>query len=538
MQNKFSNFILIVFITLLAVSCANRGTPQGGEKDTEPPKVLKAEPANYSTNFDGKEIKIYFDEYIKLKDLQKQLIISPPMKTQPEILPLGGASKRITIKIFDTLQPNMTYAFNFGQSVVDNNEENPFPFYRFVFSTGNYIDSLSVKGQIFDAERRKPEEFVSVMLYEKDSTYTDSIVYKEFPKYVTNTLDSTTTFTLENLKAGTYKLIALKDANQNNKFEQSSDKIGFYEDFITVPTDSVYNLTLFKEEKDFEAIRGSQISGSRIAFGYAGNPKGMEIELISDKPDSLKHRVTRDPKADSLYYWHTPKFEVDSLIFNITNKNYNYKKDSLVVRMKDMYKDSLTVQLEPKSTIVFDGELTVSANTPLEAFDKSLVTFINKDSLDVAFDVRMDSLNNKFIINFDKQESESYNMQLLPGAVKDMFENTNDTINHVVRTKTFLDYGNLRVTLQNATYPIIVQLTSDKGEVLVEKYSEKPEPVDFNNLDPKKYFVRVVYDANGNKQWDSGNYLEHRQAERISYYPSEVDIRSGWDEIVQFTLLD
>ena len=133
MQKKLSNFIFIITISAFLINCANRGTPQGGVKDSEPPKILKSVPKNYSTNFKGKEIKIYFDEYVKLKNLQKQLIISPPMKTQPEILPLGTASKYITIKIFDTLQPNMTYAFNFGQSVVDNNEDNPFPFYRYVF---------------------------------------------------------------------------------------------------------------------------------------------------------------------------------------------------------------------------------------------------------------------------------------------------------------------------------------------------------------------------------------------------------------------
>ena len=520
-------------------NCANRGMPQGGEKDIEPPKVVKSEPNNYSTNFNGKEIEIYFDEYIKLKDLQKQLIISPPMNTQPEILPLGGASKRITIKIFDTLKPNMTYAFNFGQSVVDNNEENPFPFYRFVFSTGDHIDSLTVSGRILDAERRKPEEFVSVMLYEKDSVFSDSIVYKEFPKYITNTLDSTTTFTLENLKAGTYKLIALKDQNTNNKFEQSSDKIGFKEGFITIPSDSVfYDLTLFKEEQDFKFIRASQISGSRISFGYAGNVDNMTIDLISDKPEGFKHRITKDSKADTLYYWHTPKFQTDSIIFNVSNKTFNFKKDSIVVRIKDMYKDSLTIDIKPKGNIVFNEDLIISGSIPLEKFDKSLVEFINKDSLNVDFDFRKDSINNQFIISFDKEEAQVYNMQLLPGAILDMFENTNDTINHVLRTKTYLDYGNLRVILQNAVYPLIVQLTDDKGQVLLEEYTDKPEPVDFNNLSPRKYFVRVVYDSNANKKWDSGNYLEQRQPERISYYPEEVDVRSGWDELLDFKLLD
>src|SRR5690606_24427637 len=120
-------------------NCANRGTPSGGEKDMVPPKILRSLPENYSTNFNATEVKIYFDEYIKIKNLQKQLIVSPPMDPAPDIMPMGNASKYITIKINDTLRPNTTYSFNFGQSIVDNNEENPFPYFKYVFSTGSYI---------------------------------------------------------------------------------------------------------------------------------------------------------------------------------------------------------------------------------------------------------------------------------------------------------------------------------------------------------------------------------------------------------------
>ena len=266
MNKTLSNYIFIVFISLIFINCANKGTPQGGEKDITPPSIVSSEPENYSTNFNTKEIKIYFDEYIKIKDIQKQLIISPPMKTLPEIMPLGGASKYITIKIFDTLQHKTTYAFNFGNSISDNNEGNLFPYYRYVFSTGDYIDSLTVNGQIFDALKRKPDTFVSVGLYEVDSTYNDSIIYKENPKYVTNTLDSLSTFSIENLKEGTYMLYALKDENGDNKFQQKSDKIGFHKTFIKVPTDTLYDLKLFSEELDFKASRPKLIAGQKIAF--------------------------------------------------------------------------------------------------------------------------------------------------------------------------------------------------------------------------------------------------------------------------------
>ena len=115
--------VVVIFFVFLFFHCANRGTANGGEKDTNPPLVVSEVPENFSTNFVAKEIKIYFDEYIKLKNLQKQLIVSPPMDPPAEITPMGSASKYITIKIHDTLQPNTTYAFNFGSSIEDNNED-------------------------------------------------------------------------------------------------------------------------------------------------------------------------------------------------------------------------------------------------------------------------------------------------------------------------------------------------------------------------------------------------------------------------------
>ena len=235
-------FVLLLLIT----QCAKKGTPTGGPKDETPPVLIRAVPPNYTTNFNSKEIRIYFDEYIKLKDLNKNLIVSPPMEPAAIITPMGSASKYIDIEIMDTLLPNTTYVFNFGESVVDNNEGNPFSYFKYVFSTGDYIDSLTVTGVIRDALKYEPDNYVTVMLYEADSTYTDSLIYNEVPRYVTNTLDSSVVFELSNIKAGRYKLAALKDENNNYTFQPDKDKIAFYNGFIDVPTDSVYVLRLFK----------------------------------------------------------------------------------------------------------------------------------------------------------------------------------------------------------------------------------------------------------------------------------------------------
>ena len=194
-------FPLLFLAILLWVACARIGAPTGGAEDKTPPKVLKTLPANESVHFTGNRLRIYFDEYIQLKDIRKQLIISPPMEYFPEITPSGNAAKYIDIRILDTLKPNTTYTLNFGKSIQDNNEGNPLSFYTYTFSTGSSIDSLTLKGSIKDALALKPDNYVNVMLYEKNEKFSDSIVYKQKPMYVVNTLDSLTTFELTHLKA-------------------------------------------------------------------------------------------------------------------------------------------------------------------------------------------------------------------------------------------------------------------------------------------------------------------------------------------------
>lgn len=533
MHKRGIQVLVLIAIIALLISCANRGTPDGGPKDEEAPLITRSTPKNFSTNFKDKEIRIYFNEYVKIKNLQKQLIISPPMDPEPTVTPQGTASKYIKIIINDTLDDNTTYAFNFGQSIVDNNEENPYEYYRYVFSTGDYIDSLSVKGQILDAENRKPENFVSVMLFEKDSTYTDSTVYKQKPKYITNTLDSLTTFSIDNIKPGTYKLIALKDENGNFTFQQNSDKIGFYEGFISAPTDSLYTIKLFKEELNFDVKRPKQVAGEKIAFGYEGDYKTMEIELLGDKPEGFKSRISKKEKSDTLYYWYKPKIELDSAQFIVRNKTFI---DTLNHKFRTIDRDSLVVKMSSSSTLNFNDDFSISANIPLEKIDVKQITILDRDSLNVAFETTYSAFENTYSFQFEKEESESYKIQMLPNAFEDFFGNVNDTLNFASRTKAFADYSNLRVTLRNVTYPVVVQLTTDKGEVKYEKFAAEEQLFDFKNLDPGNYYLRVIVDTNGNKKWDSGNYLKQLQAERVSYFPEIIEARANWDPVIEFIL--
>ena len=537
MKNRFHNTLFFISIALIIASCANRGSPSGGEKDILPPVILKSVPENYSTNFKGNEIRIYFDEYVKTKNLSRQLVISPPMNTQPNITPLGSASKYITIKIFDTLQPNTTYAFNFGNSIVDNNEENPFKYYRYVFSTGDFIDSLAVKGNIKDALKFDVDDFVSVGLYELDSTYTDSLIYKTQPNYITNTLDSTTNFTIENVKAGKYMLRALKDNNSDNKFQQKTEKIAFYETPITLPQDTskTFELQLFAEEVNYRTVKPSLVAGEKIIFGYEGDYKNTKIELLSKVTDSFKGRYYKNEKTDSLFYYYNPRLKVDSLIFKVSNRKVI---DTFTLRIKDKERDSLVVNSSPKGTIGIEKDLYVSANIPFESIDETKISIRDKDSSLVAFKTEYDSLKNSYALKFKKAQDNKYKIQLLPNALTDLFENTNDTLNYSLNTQTEYQFFNSRIILENAKYPVIVQLTDSKFEVMAEQYITEAQPIDFRFLEPKKFYLRVIYDSNKNGKYDTGDYLKGIQPERVSYHPDIIEGTAGFDEVTTLKLLD
>jgi uncharacterized protein (DUF2141 family) len=529
-----SNIWTLIALVVL-VNCANRGRPDGGPKDEEPPVIVSSNPANYTTNFKATEIRITFNEFIKVKDLQKQLIISPPMEWDPEIAPLGTASRDIRIKIKDTLPPNTTYAFNFGNSIVDNNEENPYPYFRYVFSTGPTIDSLSVQGMVIDAYEREPDTYISVMLYEADSSYTDSIVYKSRPRYITNTLDSIKVFSIDNLKAGRYKLVAMKDQNTNYLFNPEEDKIGFTEGFIEVPKDTLYRIKVFKEDLPFEVGRPKQVGETRILFPFTGKFEEVDITMLDSVPNELEYRIIKDRKTDSLYYWYKPKLELDSTRFRVVSGNY---ADTLAYKFRGADKDSLLISPYISGSINFDQNFTIEGLTPFENLDTTLVKMINRDSLLVSYGAKLDTLMNRYEFPIALEPNQRYSVQMLPGAITDFYGSVNDTLQFTFSTKGKADYGNLRLNVKNGQLPMIVQLVNERGEVKYEKVARLSSTVDFTDIIPGNYYKRVIFDTNYNGVWDTGNFLKGIQPERISYDRDLEEIRANFDYVLEFNLLN
>ena len=535
MIQRILGFLFLLLTVSALVHCARRGAPTGGDKDTTPPKLIKAEPENMSINFKANKIRLYFDEYVKLKDIDKQLIVSPPLKNTPVITPQGSANKYVEIILKDTLKENTTYTFNFGQSIIDNNEGNPSSYLTYVFSTGDYIDSLKVSGVVKDAFNKNADTFISIMLYEIDSAYTDSTIYRQPPNYITNTLDSTPIFHLKNLKEGKYAMFGVKDEAKNNVFNQKVDKIAFIKDTVNLPTDSIYLLTMFKEIPDYSVSVPNFVAKNKIIFGYQDNGDDIAINALSTIPDTVKTKITKEREKDTLNFWFTP-FAADSLVFTVANEKERLI-DTFTVKTKKVGLDTLKVQPNQRGSLEFGTPFYIGANTPILSVDSSKIKMTRKDSTLVEFMTELDTVANKIDFDFEVEPNENYAMELLPGAIMDFFETENDTISLTMSTKSYADFGNLSLTLDGTvTYPLVVQLTDEKGVTSKELFATKPQTFEFTNIKPAKYLIRVIFDDNGNQKWDTGNYLQKIQPERVVYYPNVLEVRANWELEQTFTL--
>ncbi len=527
-------YIPIVFLFLLSFTdCAKKGRPSGGLRDTIAPVILRSAPENFTTNFKNNEIRITFDEFIKLKDISKELIISPPLKYPPVITPLS-VSKVLKIKILDTLKDNTTYSFNFGNSILDNNEGNLFPNYKYVFSTGSYIDSLTLKGTAVDALLPKTDFPTTVALYQVDQSYKDSLVFLEKPTYITTTINETNNFELSNLKQGTYQLIALKEQTRNYTFQPKTDKIGFYKDLITIPTESLFELRLFKEVPDFKPTRPKLESSNRISFGYEGKTDNYQITLLTQMEDDFQYQVLKQPGRDTLNFWFKPKVTKDSLVFVTKNK---LQIDTTTVRFRELYSDSLRLTAINDRLISLGDTLKLKANTPLVAINSEKISVVTKDSLAIDFVAQINTKENAAQIVFDKQEEQLYSITLRNGALTDYLSNTNDSIVYRQQVKPIADFASLNLTLDNADeFPLLIELIDEKFKVVKQTYLEANAPVFFEHINPGNYFIRLIMDQNKNKIWDPGNFLDKLAPEKVVYYPSIIELRANWSWSETFTL--
>ncbi|WP_128330819.1 Ig-like domain-containing protein [Apibacter sp. HY039] len=528
MQKALNLFIL----SCLVISCARVGTPSGGPKDITPPKFLGSKPDTLAVKVDTKikEITLNFDEYVIVKDISKQVVISPPPKITPSIEPSSTARKYISIKFFEPLENNTTYTINFGSAIQDNNEGNKLTNFSYTFSTGNRIDSLSLSGRVRQSLERDPPKSVLVSLYKiyQDSLGKDSINLKNKPYYISRT-DSTGAYKLTHLHQGNYKLIVFNDLNSNLLLDPAKENAGFYTQSVDPQKGETYDLILSPLKQAYKAVGAEQESLGVIKFKFKGNPENIKIKPLEKNFPEIKQN--HKPFADSLYIYFNSKelkgLDKKGRIKFLTQ--YKEKKDTLNVLYDPKSESELTLSAEEKE-ITPSTIFTLKSNNYIDQVNKKKIELLKgKEPMD--FDAEIDEgdarkLNIKFPITFDT----TYEIKINSEAVQDFLGQKNkDTLSYSIQTKKQSDYGNLSLRIQNKPdSKFFFQLLTEKYETIQEIYGEK-DFFEFKNLKPGKYIIRILVDENNNGIWDAADIEHFIPAEKTYIYPVPIDVRAFWN---------
>ena len=542
-------FIISVFIS----SCAQQGSPSGGAFDRKPPKVVRYRPDSASVNFNSKSIEITFDEFVQLQELNSQLLISLLLEFQPEIT----IKKKTLIIEFDKkeiLKPNSTYTIRFGKAIRDNHEATALEDFKYIFSTGSYIDSLSVAGNVLYAFDHKTEKSITVMLY---SDFSDSAIYKKQPEYFDKTNDAGA-FKITNIRPGKYKIVALKDENSNYKYNEG-EVLGFIDTLIEAGKSDALVINLSKEnQKKFFVKKKQQEGYGKFSFVFSAESDSLGINILNkDQFKGIKQLVQYSKLKDSITLWidHVDK---DSLVIQTLNGRtiLDTVKFKLVKREAALKSSRNPLKLIVKNSLSgmvdLNNPLAFTFSQPLVKINESIPVMLKEDSLAYSKPLvfkRTDSLFEPVILTTTQKftpktpiaaksvrnpllkENTNYSLLILPGTFTDFFGFANDSLKLMWKTKEEKFYGTLelKVKFESPSGNYMIQLLDDKENIVRQHIISNSETIFYDYLYPQTYKLKVIFDKNKNGRWDPGDYLRKEQPEKTLYNVEVITIRSNWD---------
>lgn len=523
--------VVFLFLSLLLFSCARVGSPVGGDKDTLPPQVVGSNIDTSRVNVprDIRELRIDFDEYITLKDINRQLIISPPLRKMTKIIPSGLANKYLLIKWDDTLQANTTYNFNFGHAIQDNNEGNPLRYYNFAFSTGEKIDDLYITGELKDLMAEETsvstEKDLVVGLY----TAKDSMEYRQKPYYITKA-DPDGYFELNYLSPGTYRILAFEDGNSNSVYDAGKENVAFLKEPVVLDKNiSGLNLTLYPSRKAVKYVEMKEAPGG-ILMTFEGNPQTVNVLSLNEKLQDYK--VTHKPKSDSVHIWFDAQKQ-DVGISASENLRFSYddglKKDSVSLFYRYNTRNELTLANNKGNLLAPGDGFTISSNYIIDSIQPEKWTLVS-DSLSQPFTARINE-NNRFEVNIQSEfkEGKKYSLTVPRESLSSFYVSVPKSYRFDFEADKTENYGSLMLTLDNIPENTFwLQLLTDNNKIAYSS-TGKTAVFTFNALKPGRYKARILVDNNENGIWDSADLLTDEFAEDVYILNKTIEIRPLWE---------
>ena len=549
---RLGKLIQILFVLGGLWGCANQISPTGGKGDETPPEITKTVPITQALRVDASTIKIYFSEAVKKPTYNKELFISPLLKRPPRIY-LSDSGKRIKIKIEEGLADSTTYVITLKE-IQDHFGGNKLEqVFTFAFSTGPFIDSMEIKGEVQHPILGKGQEEMILMLFPADSIQEDNFLGKR-PEYISQT-DKAGRFIFKNLRRMPYRLYGLVDVDQSATYSQFTEVIALADSSLIIfpDTASMVETRLYSFLPDNQAptFRNYVWLNDSTWLGEFTDPfLGDSLKVtLSDSAGSTTEipTFTLLPTPTNELIFHTPVSSQDSMSVTLIGirDSLNNREDTIVA-LRGSRTREIEKPLVQKPEFNFDS-------TGWELFSYWL-----QNPVDTQFVILTDTARYR--------TSTSDTLPELPAIAEDI-----PYVNKLpIEIETYGFYSIIRPTAKippSNTYllhirgrvigmedtvfryklnlpdpeefgtwsglvrpdkfrgPLVVQLIKDKS-VVRQAFDST---FHFRYLSPGSYQIQVIYDQDGNKTWTPGNTNPYRLPEKIYRYPTETTIRANWD---------
>lgn len=580
MGRSLRNIIYLLLVILAFDSCANRGIgPQGGPRDTIPPTVLKSIPENGALQFKGRQLEVTFSEYLQLDNIGQNLLMSPPQQHAPEVKVRG---KKLHVEFQDSLRDNTTYTLDFGKAVCDFTERNPQPFV-FAFSTGDFIDTLEIRGNVYDAENLNPLKDITVGIYADmaDSAFSTTVFDR------IGRSDSAGGFRISNIREGTYRLYAVEDVSRDYRLTPG-EMMAFADEPVTPEvhphfvTDSLGNdsligydygpadlqLWLFKQKQQRLYLqRGFREKQHLIHFYFSASPDSLPCfralrlsDIDSTRTDTSwldptpYFYTSYSPHGDTVTVWLTDSLAIDQDSMYIearyrrTDSLYRleWTTDTLramwrrprlsakALKLQNYRNKHRKLELQSNASKAFEiyDTLYVASASPLATIEPdSIHLFQCVDTIlkPMSFSIEpYDTLPMRFRLIASLKAGKKYELHMDSAGLHDVYGVPNKAEKFAFQVKTLEDYATLKVKLNPFLPNARIQIINGRDDV-VRELPALPEGTTFRFLKADNYYLRMYVDSNGDERWTTGSWEEHRQPETVYYYPNMIQTKSNWD---------
>jgi len=538
---------LVCLLCTILFGCASRVPPDGGAKDTTPPKIVSTIPSQNAINTRPEKVEFAFDEFIELKDGGSGILISPPMLLMPDIQLKG---KSVVLRMKQAFDENTTYTISLGGAIKDITEANVVEPYSLVFSTGPLLDSLVVSGRVIDSYANSPVKDALVMLY---LSMADSLPKKQLPRYFSQT-DESGNFTIQNVKAGFYSIFALKDANKNYLYDQPGEAVGFQDKMVHVDSGVVKlgDIRISAENPVKQRlIKTTFHAPSTLTLKYALPVSDIVIENVEDRSIIPFYKNPESTK-DSLIL-NFPRIENDSL--NVFIRIDENSIDTLSISTKRAVSkfQGKKSQAAPDTSLKFTSNidkgkllpssvLELKSNYPTKLLNRDKVFWIiDTDTIPAELESSIASgFHWKYLAIPPKNPGKTIKFLALGGVFEDFYGRSSDTLKLDFRKMDVDETGNIELlvkdTLGKPDLDLIIELIDAKKKLINSRKVKNGDLVIYSELSPGTYSLRIIEDLNGNGIWDPGVFSSRQQAESMVYYNDVVSVRAGWDLAIEWDI--